>query len=92
MGMHSRILAWIISWTEEPGRLHGLHGLAKGQTQLRGLHLLFFCVIYLRLYVFNTTLTPDLNPEVLLLQNKNANSFACHVMFSTICPQLTLLS
>ena len=27
----SRILAWIIPWTEEPGGLHGVHGIAKSQ-------------------------------------------------------------
>ena len=29
MATHSSILAWRISWTEEPG---GLHGVAKSQT------------------------------------------------------------
>ena len=29
METHSRILAWEISWTEEPGRL--VHGVAKSQ-------------------------------------------------------------
>ena len=32
-GNHSSILAWRISWTEEPGRLQS-HGVAKSQTQL----------------------------------------------------------
>ena len=26
---HSRILAWEIPWTEEPGGLHTVHGVAK---------------------------------------------------------------
>ena len=26
MAMHSRILAWRIPWTEEPGGLHTVHG------------------------------------------------------------------
>ena len=30
MASHSSILAWEISWTEEPGRL--AHGVAKSQT------------------------------------------------------------
>ena len=30
---HFSILAWEISWTEEPGRLHSM-GLQKSQTQL----------------------------------------------------------
>ena len=31
MATHSNILAWEISWTQEPGRLHGV---AKSQTRL----------------------------------------------------------
>ena len=30
----SSILAWRIPWTEEPGGLHTVHGVAKSQTQL----------------------------------------------------------
>ena len=33
MATHSSILAWEISWTEEPDRLI-VHGVAKSQTQL----------------------------------------------------------
>ena len=29
---HSSILAWRIPWTEEPGGLHTVHGVAKSQT------------------------------------------------------------
>ena len=29
---HSSILAWEIPWTEEPGRLHTVHGVEKSQT------------------------------------------------------------
>ena len=29
MATHSRILAWEIPWTEEPGGLHTVHGVAK---------------------------------------------------------------
>ena len=29
MVTHSSILAWEIPWTEEPGRLHTAHGVAK---------------------------------------------------------------
>ena len=32
MGTHTSILAWEIPWTEEPGRLHTVHGVAKSQT------------------------------------------------------------
>ena len=34
MATHFIILAWEISWTEEPGRLQ-LTGVAKSQTQLK---------------------------------------------------------
>ena len=34
MAIHSRILAWEIPWTEEPGRPHTVHGVAKSQTRL----------------------------------------------------------
>ena len=29
MATHSSILAWRIPWTEEPGRLHTVHGVAR---------------------------------------------------------------
>ena len=29
MATHSRILAWEIPWTEEPGGLHTVHGVTK---------------------------------------------------------------
>ena len=29
---HSSILAWEIPWTEEPGKLHTVHGVTKSQT------------------------------------------------------------
>ena len=35
MTNYSSILAWEIPWTEEPGRLHTVHGVAKSQAQLR---------------------------------------------------------
>ena len=34
MAMHSSILAWKIPWTEEPGRLHTVCGVAKSRTRL----------------------------------------------------------
>ena len=40
---HSSILAWKISWTEEPGGLQLVHGIAKSQTRLSDyLFLSFF--------------------------------------------------
>ena len=32
MATHSSILAWRILGTEEPGRLHAVHGVAESQT------------------------------------------------------------
>ena len=40
MATHFNILAWRISWTEEPGGLHVVHGVAKSQTQLSNFHVL----------------------------------------------------
>ena len=34
MAPHSSTLAWKIPWTEEPGRLHAVHGVAKSRTRL----------------------------------------------------------
>ena len=35
MAHQSSTLAWKIPWTEEPGRLHTVHGVAMSQTRLR---------------------------------------------------------
>ena len=34
MAPHSSTLAWKIPWAEEPGRMHAVHGITEGQTQL----------------------------------------------------------
>ena len=34
MAPHSGTLAWKIPWTEEPGRLQSVHGVAEGRTRL----------------------------------------------------------
>ena len=34
MAPHSSTLAWKILWMEEPGRLHAVHRVAEGRTQL----------------------------------------------------------
>ena len=34
MAPHSSTFAWEIPWTEEPGRLHTVHGAAKSRTLL----------------------------------------------------------
>ena len=39
MVTHSSILAWRISWTEEPGRLHTVHGVTKSQTQMTNTYI-----------------------------------------------------
>ena len=39
MATHFSILAWRIPWTEEPGGLATLHGVAKNQTQLSNFHI-----------------------------------------------------
>ena len=33
MATQASLLAWKIPWTEEPGRLHTVHGVAKSWTQ-----------------------------------------------------------
>ena len=38
MAGHSSILAWRIPRTEEPGRIHTVHGVAKSRTQLSESH------------------------------------------------------
>ena len=38
---HYSILAWRTPWTEEPGRLHLVHGVTESQTGLRGFHFHF---------------------------------------------------
>ena len=32
MATHSSTLAWKIPWTEQPGRLHTVHGVTKSRT------------------------------------------------------------
>ena len=34
MATHSSTIAWKIPWTEEPSRLHVVHGVAKSRTRL----------------------------------------------------------
>ena len=41
MATHSSTLAWKIPWTEEPGRLHGVHGVARSRTWLSDLTFTF---------------------------------------------------
>ena len=46
MAIHSSTLAWKIPWTEEPGRLHTVHGVAKSQTRLSNFtsHIIQNCI------------------------------------------------
>ena len=41
MATHSSALAWKTPWTEEPGRLHTVHGVAKSRTRLSDFTLSF---------------------------------------------------
>ena len=41
MTPHSSTLAWKIPWMEEPGRLHGVHGVTRSQTRLSNLTFTF---------------------------------------------------
>ena len=34
MAPHSSTPAWKIPWAKEPGRMHAVHGITEGQTQL----------------------------------------------------------
>ena len=34
MAIRSSTIAWKIPWTEEPGRLHVVHGVTEGRTRL----------------------------------------------------------
>ena len=42
MATHSSILAWKISWMEEPGRLHTVHEVTKSWTQLSNFTFTFY--------------------------------------------------
>ena len=46
---HSSILAWRITWTEAPSRLHKVNGVTKNQTRLKWLSLqgvfMFLCLL-----------------------------------------------
>ena len=41
MAPHSSTFAWKTPWTEEPGRLHAVHGIATSQTRLSNFTLTF---------------------------------------------------
>ena len=41
MAPHSSTLAWKIPWTEEPGGLHAVPGVAKSRKQLSGFTFTF---------------------------------------------------
>ena len=42
MATRSSTVAWKISWTEEAGGLHTVHGVAKSQTRLSNKHFCYF--------------------------------------------------
>ena len=39
MATHTSIFTWGIPWTEEPGGLHTVHGVAKSRTRWSDFHL-----------------------------------------------------
>ena len=45
MATDSRILVWRIPWTEEPGRLHAVHGITESQTQLKQLSTALYSLL-----------------------------------------------
>ena len=47
MATHSSTLAWKILWTEEPGGLQSIHGVAKSQTWLSDFHFHFSDLFHL---------------------------------------------
>jgi len=46
--VHSRILAWRIPWTEEPGRLHTVQRVEKGWTWLSDFQFYFHVVLMVK--------------------------------------------
>ena len=46
--VHSSILAWRIPWTEEPGRLHTVQGVAKSWTWLSDFQFYFQVVLIVK--------------------------------------------
>jgi len=45
MATHPSILAWRIPWTEEPGGLHTVHGVAKSWTRWSDQHFHFHFLV-----------------------------------------------
>ena len=75
-----------------PGEFHGQRSLVgynpwarKGSNTTEGLTLTFFFLCHLSMS--STPSHPWPEPRGATLENKNANSFACHVTCSNICPQ-----
>ena len=46
MATRSSVLAWRIPWTEEPGRIHIVHEVAKSWTQLSDFHFHSLFIAY----------------------------------------------
>ena len=66
MATHSSILSLRIPWTEEPGGLHTVHGVAKSQTPLNDGHFHFsrWEIVH-----FTAVLTLDCCPQSLVKTN-----------------------
>ena len=61
-GNHSTILAWKIPWTEDPGRLHTVHGVAESRTRLSDFTSLHFTSHHFKLkIILNKILGPERN-------------------------------
>ena len=56
MATHSSILDWKIPWTEAPGRLHTVHGVAKSPTRLSDFTFTFTLNKHNNLILFKHTL------------------------------------
>ena len=77
MVTHSSILAWKIPWTEEPGRLQSVHGVAKSRRRLSNFTFTFMiqvlCIKEIRLSTF-----------VLGKQDKHNNPFTAILSWTPV--------
>ena len=77
MAAHSSTLAWKIPWTEEPARLHTVHGVANSRTRLSDFHFHFinnswgtkWRNLYLYLHTKNMSKTVSLYSNTLIFSS-----------------------
>ena len=75
MAPHSSALAWKIPWTDEPGRLHAVHGVATSWTRLKPLSSSSSRAIYLTSGLLLLSHTTDCStPGHCYCQNNNNNN------------------